>query len=188
MAATVAVLLVAACSSRGDTPRLDQAYVDDVIDASSRALSAPQFRDHPTSTVATPMPVVDGPEVQSTTTTDPARAVEVELLDLTNADRAVVGARSLTRDADLDDYARAHAATMMAQGSISHSRIETLLGAWWFVGENVGTGPAALAIQGAYRASPGHFRNLTHEDFTTIGVGVVLDAAGRIWTVQIFAA
>ena len=115
-------------------------------------------------------------------------AAEIEFVNATNWARRVVGARELIRESSLDAYARDHAARMAANGKIYHSSIADLLGVFWFVGENVGDGPSVGSIQLAYYASPGHFRNLTHETFEYFGVGVFLDSAGRVWTVQEYAA
>ncbi|MPY92970.1 MAG: hypothetical protein GEV08_07850 [Acidimicrobiia bacterium] len=113
---------------------------------------------------------------------------EWEFLALTNAERARIGVGGLARDASLDEYARAHAVAMMGGGHIYHSEIGNLLGSWWTVGENVGVGPTVQPIQNALLASPPHYQNISLAEYTSMGVGVLADATGRIWTVHIFAA
>jgi uncharacterized protein YkwD len=113
-----------------------------------------------------------------------AAAIEEQFYALTNADRQAAGVAGLTRGASLDSYARAQAAALANAGALSHSDISQLLGTWWIVGENVGYGPDAQTIQTAYRNSPGHYENIVEPSFTSIGVGVSVDANGRVWTAQ----
>jgi uncharacterized protein YkwD len=113
-----------------------------------------------------------------------AAAIEEQFYALTNADRQAAGVAGLTRDASLDSYARAQAVAVANAGSLSHSDITRLLGTWWIAGENVGYGPDAPTIQAAYRGSPSHYANIVEPSFTSIGVGVAVDAAGRIWTAE----
>jgi uncharacterized protein YkwD len=113
---------------------------------------------------------------------------EDEFVNLTNSARAAVGLASLQTDAGLHDYAVNQALAMAAAGQIYHSDISVLLGAWYTVGENVGVGPAVGPIQAALLASPGHYANIVHGAYTVMGVGVVVDAAGRVWTAHVFAA
>jgi uncharacterized protein YkwD len=113
-----------------------------------------------------------------------AGAIEEQFYALTNADRQAVGVAGLTRDSSLDSYARAQAAALASAGALSHSDISRLLATWWTVGENVGYGPDAQTVQIAYRNSPGHYANIVEPSFTSIGVGVAVDPAGRVWTAQ----
>jgi uncharacterized protein YkwD len=140
--------------------------------------------------VADPVPAPAGPQA---TASAPAGTwfeggAEWDFLALTNAERARIGAGALVRDASLDDYARAHAVQMLHAGRIHHSDIGTLLGGWWTVGENVGVGPTVQPIQDALLASPSHYENISHGDYRAMGVGVLADGTGRIWTVHVFAA
>jgi uncharacterized protein YkwD len=107
---------------------------------------------------------------------------------LTNATRASIGAGALRFDAGLQAYARQQAHAMADAGQIFHSNISNLLGAWSLVGENVGVGPSVGAINNALIASPGHYRNISDPAFTAMGVGVVIDGAGRVFTAHVFGA
>ena len=78
--------------------------------------------------------------------------------------------------------------TMAAADTLHHSDITVLLTPWTTVGENVGVGPSVPTIHAALLASPGHYRNLADPTFTSMGIGVHVDAAGRTWTAHIFAA
>jgi uncharacterized protein YkwD len=107
---------------------------------------------------------------------------------LTNATRASIGAGALRFDAGLQAYARQQAHAMADAGQIFHSNISNLLGAWSLVGENVGVGPSVGAINNALIASPGHYRNISDPAFTAMGVGVVIDGAGRVFTAHVYGA
>lgn len=113
---------------------------------------------------------------------------EYEFLDLTNQARSAIGVGSLTRDASLDAYARAHAVEMAQAGTIYHSHAADLLSVWYTVGENVGVGPTTGPIQDALLASPGHYANISEGAFTHIGIGVTRGADGRIYVAHVFAA
>lgn len=108
--------------------------------------------------------------------------------DMTNATRASIGVVGLRYDADLEAYAQRWAETMLNAGKIYHSHIADLLGPWSTVGENVGVGPSASAINAALIASPAHYENISYAGFTAMGVGVATDASGRVYTAHIFAA
>ena len=73
-------------------------------------------------------------------------------------------------------------------GLIGRFNISNLLGAWSLVGENVGVGPSVGAINNALIASPGHYRNISDPEFTAMGVGVVIDGSGRVFTAHVFGA
>jgi uncharacterized protein YkwD len=107
---------------------------------------------------------------------------------LTNATRVSIGAGALRFDAGLQAYARQQAHAMADAGQLFHSNISNLLGAWSLVGENVGVGPSVGAINDALIASPGHYRNISDPGFTAMGVGVVIDGAGRVFTAHVFGA
>lgn len=115
-------------------------------------------------------------------------AAEWDFFSRTNAERSRIGVGALRRDGSLDAYAREHAVQMMNAGRIYHSEIGVLLGGWWTVGENVGVGPAVAPIHQALLDSPPHYANISHSPFTAMGVGVVADAQGRIWTVHVYGA
>jgi uncharacterized protein YkwD len=162
------------------------------VDVSSLAMKAPDFDARPASggprTASGDGETQVGGETVSVAMSAAAASAEDEFLTLTNQRRQEIGVAAVTRDASLDNYARAHAAAMAGARAIYHSDITKLLAGWWIVGENVGVGPDAPAIEAAYVASPSHYRNLTNATFLYTGLGVYIDASGRIWTAQEFAA
>ncbi len=117
-------------------------------------------------------------------------AAPVEFFNLVNVTRAGVGVPALGYDAGLSAYAQAQAQAMANAGTIFHSDITALMTAYGYstVGENVGVGPSAVAINGALNASPSHYANLISSGFTAMGVGVAVGANGMIYTAHEFAA
>lgn len=107
---------------------------------------------------------------------------------MTNATRSGIGIGALSYDAGLEAYAQAHAQVMANAGTIFHSNIADLLGSWSTVGENVGVGPNAELINSALIASPPHYENISYAGYTHMGIGVVFDASGRLYTTHVFAA
>jgi uncharacterized protein YkwD len=136
--------------------------------------SAPPAAPEP---VAEAAPAVDG-------TFDASAAAS--FLALTNQARAEVGVAPLQLDGSLSAYARNHAMAMAAAGHLYHSEIKSLLGPWSLVGENVGVGPTVNAIQNALLASPSHYQNLSDAAFSSMGIAVFIDSAGRMYTVHVF--
>ncbi len=61
---------------------------------------------------------------------------------------------------------------------------------WTKLGENVGVAPIdrAEAMFDAFVASPTHYQNLVDPAFSFVGVGVVYDDDGRMWTAHRFMA
>lgn len=67
-----------------------------------------------------------------------------------------------------------------------HSNIKVLLGPWSTVGENIAWGYSVASMFDGLNASPGHHANMVNTAFTHVGVGVWVDADGRIWTAHVF--
>jgi uncharacterized protein YkwD len=115
---------------------------------------------------------------------------------LVNAERTSRGLKPLRRDRDLAQAARRHASDMARRNYFSHvtpggddlkDRLRAAgygdPGDGWRAGENLGWGtgtratPASLVNE--WLASPGHKRNMLHERFREIGVGVAGGAPQR---------
>lgn len=114
------------------------------------------------------------------------RSEEAQFFTLTNLLRVRHGLVPLVLDSQMTDVARAWSAVMAARGDLSHNpALEREVVDWKRLGENVGVGPTVESIQGAFEASPGHFRNLVDPAFRNVGIGVV-DAGGLIWVTVAF--
>ena len=157
----------------------------------------------PAPTTTSPKSSSDGSSTtttstMSTTTTQPpattttqsggfSPSAENEFASSINSYRSSNGLSALSRDGSLDSYARSWAQKMAANGAISHSNnLDSLLGQWSSVGENVGVGYSVGALFGAFVDSPNH-RSHTVGDFTHVGIGVYQDAEGALWTTHVFA-
>ena len=118
-------------------------------------------------------------------------AAEARFLQLTNEERAKVGAEPLSVNPVLQSYARNHALTMIAADrGLFHSNINNIFAytSCLYIGENVGLGPTVNGIQQALVASPGHYENLANGRFQLVGIAVAVDGTGRIWTAHVFAS
>jgi len=138
--------------------------------------------------------------VRPTTTADPTRtasptatatrgtstptaglgAVEQEVLDLTNAQRASHGCSALAVDTRLMTAARAHAADMVARDYFSHTSPDgsgptergNAAGYTGGVGENIAVGyPSAQAVMDGWMNSEGHRANILNCSYEVIGIG-----------------
>ncbi|HUR22586.1 MAG TPA: CAP domain-containing protein [Acidimicrobiales bacterium] len=108
------------------------------------------------------------------------------LLSLTNQVRSSRSLGSLTVDAELSAVAQRWAATLAAQGVLSHNAaLPSQVTGWKSLGENVGVGGTVDAIHNGFLASPTHLENLVDPAFTRVGFGIVRPDA-RIFVVEVF--
>ncbi len=117
--------------------------------------------------------------------------IEVELLAMLNDHREAEGLAPLSPYWDLVDDARAHS-QFQADGhcpggaSVCHNpHLGTVTDDWWALGENVGVGFDASAIDQAFWASRTHRANVVG-NFNYAGVGAVTRADGSIHVTVIF--
>lgn len=123
-------------------------------------------------------------------------AVEREVLDLTNRERAKVGLPPLKIHNQLLDLARGHVTNMAKQEIINHEldgktfldRIKASGYDYSSAGENIQTAStAAEAIEG-WMKSPGHQQNILNKDYTEIGVGQATSKSMKKYWTQVFGA
>lgn len=104
-----------------------------------------------------------------------------------NALRASRGLNTLTVDGELQGTAQWWAGQMLANGTLAHDPgLGTSVTGWSHIGENVGIGSTVDATWQAFLNSPAHFGALIDPSYTAMGVGVVLDNGGSVWTVHRF--
>lgn len=132
------------------------------------------------STVSTTPPATAAPLVF-----DPE--AELQIATSTNQLRASLAIPQLAANSSLKNYARNHAMTMAETDTFAHSDIGDLLGAWVFVGENIGRAGTATAIFQGFLGSSSHYNILVDPAFTDIGVGAVREPDGTLWICQVFA-
>jgi uncharacterized protein YkwD len=111
-----------------------------------------------------------------------------------NAARASERLAPLERDPELDRLAEEHARRMAEQGELGHEigagepdeRVVAAGLGRSTVGENVATAATVAGAHATLWSSPSHRENLLGDRFRRVGLGVVLDAQGRRWVVEIF--
>lgn len=112
-------------------------------------------------------------------------AIERQILDLMDRDRAAAGLPRLQRDPRLAEVARAYSREMAESGEIAHLSPRTgsvvdrvrragISPAPTVIAENVGRDYTADGIEHGFMASPGHRDNLLSRAVTHVGVGVAL--------------
>jgi uncharacterized protein YkwD len=154
-------------------------------EASQRSARQTTPAPAPAPVAAPPTTQAPAPAPQTIAAASPS-AAEGQFLALVNQVRAGAGLPALRLDGTAQAAARAQAQRMAASGSLGHQNLGALLGPFRTVGENVGYGPSVAVIHNALVASPGHFANMVNADFTAIGIGVVVDGNGTIWTSHVF--
>ena len=114
--------------------------------------------------------------------------LETQFVERINAFRLVSGLPPVTVDGELTDIARRWSIGMAQQHAIFHNtQLDRQVRAnWKKLGENVGTGPTVDDIFNAFLASPTHRANVVDPRFTKVGVGVVADASGQLYTAHEF--
>ncbi len=103
-----------------------------------------------------------------------------------NSDRTAKGLRALPVHQQLNAKAQAWAEKLARDGKLSHSNLsDGVPSCWRSLGENVGYGASAAAVQDAYMKSDGHRANILNGKWSYVGVGYAT-AGNRVYTVQVF--
>jgi uncharacterized protein YkwD len=166
----------------------------------------------PTSTVVTPAakpsPARTSPKPKAqpttrrtTTTAVPSglSALETQVLDLTNAERAKAGCDALRLDVHLRTAARGHSTDMAVHNYFSHTGRdgsdpgERMADAGFNIrrgwAENIAAGyPTAKAVMTGWMNSSGHRANILNCRLQALGVGVARSSGGRLYWTQDFGA
>ena len=122
-----------------------------------------------------------------TTPADASADLEAQFLSAINSERTSRGLSALSSSGDLVSVARQHSKKMADQQNLHHNpSLGSQVSGWKKVGENVGKGPSVSRIHAAFMASSGHKANILDADWTQAGVGVAVDADGRIWVTEVF--
>jgi len=107
------------------------------------------------------------------------------LYSLTNASRASAGLAAYAYSGELSAVAQSRAQSMVAHNALTHAGLASAVGNWSYLGENVGYGPSAAALEVAFMNSPDHRANILDHDFTQVGIGTVT-VGGTVWVSVIF--
>lgn len=128
----------------------------------------------------------------------PAPSVVTRLVELTNAERAQAGLDTLGANTRLMQAAQIQADQLARVDRLDHvlpeamyprpeDRLAAAGYAWQTFGENLAFGyaDAPRAVEG-WMQSPEHRANILSANYTEIGTGYALNAAGRPYYVQVF--
>ncbi|WLR44373.1 CAP domain-containing protein [Bacillus carboniphilus] len=125
------------------------------------------------------------------------KAIEEEVVELTNAQRQKVGLTSYQHDWELQRTARYKSCDMRDNGYFSHqspvygSPFEMMSSfgiSYQTAGENIAKGQtSAQQVVNSWMNSSGHRANILSQKFTHIGVGYCSSSQGGYWT-QMFIA
>lgn len=146
--------------------------------------SAPATTAPPTSA---PPPITTAPPVTTIPAGNFDGGAEGDFLGRINGLRGSVGVGALTSNTELNNYARWWAKEMADSDNFAHSNIGSLLNPWTIVGENIAYGASVSAMFTGLTNSSGHYNNMVETRYTSVGVGVYVDASGRLWTCHVFA-
>lgn len=142
-------------------------------------------RPAPTTTAAPPPPTTAAPTTTAPPSGEFSSSAESDFAGRINSLRGDNGKSALTRDSNLNSYARNWSREMAEQGSLHHSNIGSLLGPWSAVGENIAVGGSVGQMFNGLVNSPDHYDNMLGE-WTHFGVGVWIDGNGTLWTTHVF--
>ena len=140
----------------------------------------------PTTTTVAPAPTAPPTTAVPGPTGSFSSGAEADFLGRINGLRGSVGVAALTSNAELDNYARWWARYMADTNNFAHSNIGSLLDPWTIVGENIAAGGSVGAMFDGLKSSSGHYNNMVETRFTAVGIGVWVDATGRLWTAHVF--
>lgn len=153
---------------------------------------------------ATPSPTDSAEPSPATTPTEPPpeqpdepsqsgelEQLEVEVVDLVNAERTANGCPELRVDRRLEVAARGHSEDMAERDYFDHTspegdgpgdRAEEANYRWWS-SENIAMGyPTAEAVVAGWMDSSGHRANILNCESVATGVGVADSSRGLYWT------
>ncbi len=142
---------------------------------------------------AAPSPTPSTTQVLSPDENGVITAMGQQIVDMTNAQRALVGLPALTIDPRLVLAAQIHAHDMATLDDMAHTLagvpLSTLQDRANFVdyhyawlGENIAEGFGdATSVMNGWMNSPGHKANILETNFTDIGVGICADANGTLF-------
>jgi uncharacterized protein YkwD len=130
--------------------------------------------------------------------TSPTEVMAAEVVRLTNLERAAAGRAVLAVHPAVTQAAVTHSQDQVAMGRMSHTgsdgsdggvRLTRAGFTWRAWGENVAVGQrTAQEVVTAWMGSAGHRANILSSSFTTIGVGVAIDASGRPYWTMVLAS
>lgn len=135
------------------------------------------------------------PESFQTTSFSPDAIKAIELLQLVNEERKLVGLHSLQIDDELSTAAAFHGADMFVRGYFAHNtpegkdpfqRLDSLHIIYKVAGENLAYSFSVIRAHAALMRSPGHRANILNPRFSKIGISVLDGGNKGLMVVQEF--
>ncbi|MGM9935998.1 MAG: CAP domain-containing protein [Candidatus Ornithomonoglobus sp.] len=185
-----------------EMPELPQATEAPAETEEPQETAAPEQTDAPTETeapaVPTEMPTAAPTEAPAPQAPSSVSALEKEVFELVNKERAANGLHSLTWADDLAAVARAHSQDMIDNNYFSHTnlsgespfdRLRKAGISYTAAAENIAYGQRTpQAVMDAWMNSSGHRANILNSRVKEIGVGAAKASNGTIYWTQVFAA
>lgn len=128
-------------------------------------------------------------------TPEPRPALEAEMLERVNRERAAAGVAPLQSDPALTEVARKHSADMFARRYFSHDtpehkspfdRMREAKLSFLIAGENLALAPSVRMAHKGLMNSPGHRRNILNPRFRRIGIGIMDGGVHGLMVTQSF--
>lgn len=145
----------------------------------------------PLLVACTPLPAGGPPQAAFSPADTAARAVEQDLLQRLNDERAARGLPALAWNESVTLRARAWSRDMAANG-LRHGPYADLLATYGAVAENVGRGQGGTFTAGSlhvlWMGSSGHRANMLSPAYDQVGIGVVCGPDRTMWATVDFVA
>lgn len=111
------------------------------------------------------------------------------ILDDTNAIRRGLGLKPVAESAALNTVAQNWSASQASARTMSHnpSFSKQYPSGWTTASENVAYGYSVTAVVAAWKASAGHYKNITLPSANVLGIGVAVASNGALYYTQNFA-
>ena len=111
------------------------------------------------------------------------------ILEDTNAIRKGLGLKPVVQSAALNTVAQNWSAKQASVRTMSHnpSYAKQYPAGWTTASENVAYGYAVKSVVAAWKASPGHYKNITQASANALGIGVATASNGSLYYTQNFA-
>ena len=112
----------------------------------------------------------------------PRPDLEIQMLEMVNAERRAVGLKPVKPDVQLTQLARDHSRDMFARGYFSHvspdgkdlgNRLQQARLGYLSAGENLALAPTLYTAHTGLMHSPGHRANILRPQFGRLGIGVL---------------
>ena len=167
---------------------------------SPRPAAQPTAKPTPAPTARPTAAPTAAPTIKPTAapTTSTTSAIEWEVFELVNAERAKYGLSALSWADDLSRVARGHSRDMIDRGFFDHTnpdgrspfdRLRLAGISYRTAAENIAYGQRTPeAVMNAWMNSPGHRANILNANVKEIGVGAAVSSGGTIYWTQIFVA